>query len=280
VRIAAAAALAGLALAPSAGAQEAPPRCPGADAPVLRAPAAAEAAVACIVNAERIVRGLPPLARDPRLDAAAQGHSDDMATRGYLAHESPEGAGPGERAAAAGYPYATLSENVASGYVTARLVMDGWMASPGHCQAVLSPDPIHLGVGLAPRGRYGPAWTELFGRTQDAAPPSFDTAPAGGCPYDRLSIAPGPAHVEILALGRTGRRLTVFGRLAGEGAGRRIAISARRGGRVSRRTVLTTAGGEFTVTMRAPRGRGRVLVIATAPRVPGVYEAGRDRQRF
>lgn len=280
MRIVAAAALAGLVLAPAAGAQDSRPSCAGADVPVVRAPAQAEAAVACIVDAERGARGLPPLARDARLDAAARSHSDDMAARGYLDHVSPEGAGPGERASAAGYPYAMLLENIASGHATARLVMDGWMASPPHCQAVLSPDPIHLGVGLAPRGRLGPAWTQLFGRTQDAPPPSLDTAPAEGCPYDRLSIAPGPAYVELLALGRTGRRLVVFGRLAGEGAGRRIVVAAWRRGRVARRTAFTTTGGTFRTRLLAPRGRGRVLVIATAPRVDGVYETGRDRRRI
>ncbi len=280
MRVLVATALTVLALAPAASAQATPPKCKGADASLTGHPARAAAAVLCVVNAERAARGLPPLAREPRLDAAAQGHSDDMAARGYLAHESPDGRGPADRVAATGYPYETLSENVASGQLSARLVMDGWMGSAPHCRAILSPDPVDLGVGLAPRGRQGPAWTQLFGRQQGTPPPSGDAAPGVGCPYDRLAIAPGPARVDILALGRTGRRLTVFGRLAGEGAGRRIVIVARRGGRSARRTVVTRSGGTFRARMRAPPGRGRILVVATAPAVPGAYGAGRDRRRF
>jgi uncharacterized protein YkwD len=279
MRVLVATILALLALAPAAAAQQRP-TCAGADASLVRHPARAEAAVLCIVNAERTTRGLPPLTREPRLDAAAQAHSDDMAARGYLAHESPDGRGPAERVAATGYPYESLSENVASGQLSARLVMDGWMGSRGHCRAILAPDPVELGVGLAPRGRRGPAWTQLFGRQQGTPPPSADAAPADGCPYARLSVAPGPARVEILALGRTGRRLTVFGRLAGEGAGRRIVVVARRRGRSARTTVVTRSGGTFRARMLAPPGRGRVLVVATAPAVRGAYRTGRDRRRF
>jgi uncharacterized protein YkwD len=268
-----------LAAAPAA-AQQAPPRCPGSDTAVKRDAALAESAVVCIVNAERAARGLPPITREARLDAAAQAHSDDMAERGYFDHVSPEGSTPADRADAAGYPYQSLYENIAVGQSTARQAMLGWMQSEGHCHAILAPEVADLGVGLAPSGRQGPAWTQEFGLVQDAAPPSSDPAPRDGCPYQRLSIAPGPAQVALLALGRTGRRVTVFGRLEGEGAGREIVVEARRGGRRARKTVRTRAEGAFETTIRAPRGRGRVKVTVTAPAVAGVYETGSDTRRI
>jgi uncharacterized protein YkwD len=269
-----------LAAAAPAAAQTERPECPGADVSVLRDAGRARAAVLCIVNVERTVRGLPPVAAEGRLDAASQGHSDDMAERGFFDHVTPEGRTPADRADAAGYPYSSLYENIALGQTTARQVMLGWMRSTGHCHGVLAPDPVHLGIGLSLRGRQGPLWTQMFGLTQDMAAPSQDTAPRDGCPYQRLSIAPGPAPVAILALGRTGRRVTVFGRVQDEGAGRRIVIAARRGGREARKRILTLADGTFRTTLRAPRGRGRVLVTATAPAVPDVYESGSDSRRI
>ncbi|HEV2815351.1 MAG TPA: CAP domain-containing protein [Solirubrobacteraceae bacterium] len=268
-----------LTAAAPAAAQTERPECAGADVAAVRDAATAEAAVLCIVNVERGVRGLPPVAAEARLDAASQGHSDDMAARGFFDHVTPEGRTPADRADAVGYPYASLYENIALGQTTARQAMLGWMRSTGHCHGVLAPDPVHLGVGVSPRGREGPLWTQMFGLTQDLAPPSQDTAPRDGCPYQRLSIAPGPATVAILALGRTGRRVTVFGRVEDAGAGRRIVIAARRGGREARKRILTLADGTFRTTLRAPRGRGRVAVTATAPAVPDVYKSGSDTRR-
>ena len=280
MRIIAAATLALFAVAAPAAAQSPRPECPGADLRVGRDLRPAKAAVLCIVNAERAARALPPVAAEPRLEAAAQGHADDMVARDYFDHVTPEGRTPADRVDATGYPHAFLHENLAIGQRTPRGVMTGWMRSEGHCRGVLAPEPVHLGVGIAPQGRPGPAWTQVFGRPHDSAPPSQDTTPASGCPYERLSIAPGPAPVAILALGRTGRRVTVFGRLEDEGGGRRIVIEARRAGRRVRRAISTRFDGSFRTTLRAPRGRGRVRVTAIAPAVPDVYERGSDTRRI
>jgi uncharacterized protein YkwD len=269
-----------LALAAPAGAQTPRPECPGADAQVARNAPAARAAVLCIVNAERSVRGLPALAAEGRLDAAAQGHSDDMVARGYFDHVSPEGRTPADRADAAGYPWSAVYENIAAGQTTARQVMTDWMQSLGHCRGVLAPEPIHFGLGLALGGNPAPTWTQMFALPQDAAPASGDTAPADGCPYDRLSIAPGPARVVLTSLRRLGSRVTVTGVLEEEGAGRRIVVEARRAGRRTRRRTVTRAGGAFGLTIRAPRGRGRVRVTAIAPAVPDVYKTGRASRRI
>jgi uncharacterized protein YkwD len=264
---------------PAHGQAPAKPRCAGADTEVARDGGAARAAVLCIVNAERAARGLAPLAGEGRLDAAAQGHSDDMADRGYFEHTTPEGRTPAERAEAAGYPYQSLYENIALGQTTAREVMTGWMQSTGHCRGILAPEPVDLGIGLSLRGREGPLWTQMLGLPQDAQPASADPAPADGCPYQRLSIAPGPARLSLLTLSRRGNRVTVSGLLAEEGAGRVIVVEARRAGRTTRKRIVTAAGGAFRTTTRAPRGRGRVTITATAPGVPDAYETGSDTRR-
>ncbi len=56
--------------------------------------------------------GLPPLAPNDKLMAAASAHLDDMVGRLYYSTVNPEGLGPAERAAAAGYEAAAVSESL------------------------------------------------------------------------------------------------------------------------------------------------------------------------
>ncbi|MFD1657169.1 CAP domain-containing protein [Streptomyces caeni] len=119
--------------------------------------------VIALTNAERAAAGLPPLAADPVLTAAAQAHCDDMVARGFYAHTSPDGREPWDRAAAAGSRHRTVGENIACGQRTPAEVVRGWMDSPGHRANILKPAFTHLGVGFAGGGRAGTYWTQLFG---------------------------------------------------------------------------------------------------------------------
>jgi uncharacterized protein YkwD len=112
-----------------------------------------------LTNAERAKVGCAPLHADSRLAAAAQGHSADMASRGYFAHVTPEGQTPWDRAKAAGYD-SPSAENIAMGYRTPADVVAAWMKSDGHRQNILNCASHALGVGFDPRGYY---WTQLFG---------------------------------------------------------------------------------------------------------------------
>lgn len=110
-----------------------------------------------LVNDERSSNGCDPVHVDGQLTAAAQEHSDDMAARDYMAHESPEGEGPGDRANRHGYN-AWGAENVAKGQQSAQQVMDAWMNSEGHRANILNCDLQAIGVGEADS-----AWTQKFG---------------------------------------------------------------------------------------------------------------------
>ncbi|MEU3310145.1 CAP domain-containing protein [Nocardiopsis sp. NPDC055551] len=110
-----------------------------------------------LVNSERSANGCEPVHVDDRLTAAAQEHSDDMAARDYMAHQSPDGEGPGERANRHGYD-SWGAENVAKGQQSAEQVMDAWMNSEGHRANILNCDLQAIGVGEADR-----AWTQKFG---------------------------------------------------------------------------------------------------------------------
>src|SRR5262249_61918010 len=72
------------------------------EAAPLRDLAAVRAAVLTAANAARREAGVGPLAADPRLDAAAQAHAEDMLARSYYAHRSPERPSPRARIQAAG----------------------------------------------------------------------------------------------------------------------------------------------------------------------------------
>ncbi|TPV95081.1 MAG: CAP domain-containing protein [Myxococcales bacterium FL481] len=104
-----------------------------------------------------------PLRMQGRLRCAARAHSLDMAERDYFDHYDPEGDGPSERLAAAGYQGRTWGENIAGGNATAAATMQQWMDSDGHCANVMNPQFTELGVGYVPGGQWGHLWTQAFG---------------------------------------------------------------------------------------------------------------------
>jgi uncharacterized protein YkwD len=59
--------------------------------------------LAVLLGRSRVEAGLLPLARSDALDRAAVEHAQDMAARGYMEHEAPDGSTPGSRAAQEGY---------------------------------------------------------------------------------------------------------------------------------------------------------------------------------
>ncbi|MEU2503286.1 CAP domain-containing protein [Streptomyces sp. NPDC007863] len=117
--------------------------------------------VLSLVNAERAKAGCGPLTANATLARAAQAHSDDMAARDFFDHTNPDGADPGDRVTAAGYPWSTYGENIAMGQRTPEQVMEAWMNSPGHRANILNCDFKELGVGIHDDG--GPYWTQVFG---------------------------------------------------------------------------------------------------------------------
>ncbi|WP_328673224.1 CAP domain-containing protein [Streptomyces sp. NBC_00328] len=119
--------------------------------------------VIALTNTERASAGLPPLAADATLTAAAQAHSADMVARDFYAHTSPEGSRPWDRAAAAGSVHRAVGENIACGQRSPAEVVRGWMDSPGHRANILKRDFTHIGIGLAGGSRAGTYWTQLFG---------------------------------------------------------------------------------------------------------------------
>jgi uncharacterized protein YkwD len=107
-----------------------------------------------------------PLAWNEALGAAALAHSGDMAARDYFAHADPEGRSVSQRATAAGYRWRFVGENIAAGLGEPAAVVAGWLASPGHCANIMSPDFAEMGAAfvLRPDTARGVWWTQTFGR--------------------------------------------------------------------------------------------------------------------
>jgi len=130
--------------------------CAGADVPFSpEAAEAARAAATCLVNQERARQGLGALTRNPALESAAQGHTQDMITRDFFAHDSPSGASMLDRIRGAGYLTGATSfsvgENIAfaaGGGATPRGIVTSWMASPPHRANILNAAFREAGMGF------------------------------------------------------------------------------------------------------------------------------------
>jgi uncharacterized protein YkwD len=125
-----------------------------------------------IVNAARMVEGRPPLVLDPKLNAAAQAHAQDMLARTYYSHESPEGSLPRRRVTAAGVSADVVGENLAAGQTSVENVMEAWLHSSDHRRNILEPRFTHLGVGLAVgsyQHKYKVLWVQDFARLRQPA---------------------------------------------------------------------------------------------------------------
>lgn len=116
------------------------------------------------MNAERQARGLPPVVADERLQAAAQAHACDSATRNRMGHDGSDGSDLGDRAARFGYSYREIAENVAQGHEGPATVTQGWMQSPGHRRNILMRRAADAGIGIAVGNRGDLHWVLKIGR--------------------------------------------------------------------------------------------------------------------
>ena len=117
-----------------------------------------------MLAALRTEENLPPLRREPALDALAASHTRAMIAAKRVAHDLGDG-DPEDRARAAGLEATTLGENVAHAS-TAALAHRALYESPSHRANLVKPSFRELGIA-ALAGPDGSIWvTEVF-----AAPP-------------------------------------------------------------------------------------------------------------
>ena len=116
---------------------------------------ALEAAILVRVNELRGSRGLPRLTMAKGLQSAAATHSSAMLTRGFFAHESPDGMRFDQRVRrfypSRGFSFWRVGENLAAmtGVMTADEAVELWLGSPPHRRALFESAWREAGIGAS-----------------------------------------------------------------------------------------------------------------------------------
>jgi hypothetical protein len=128
--------------------------------PADEVPGADERTQVRITNAYRRMLGRRVLAWNPKLQAAAQGHSDYMANTGNFGHteaEDPKRRSPMDRMQLVGYTQG-VSENVCMGRGDPKSAHEGWTHSSGHHRNLLERNHREMASAIA-----SSYWTQNFG---------------------------------------------------------------------------------------------------------------------
>ena len=106
------------------------------------------------LNEMRVRAGMSSFRINPRLQRAAQGHSNYLSANRTSGHDQRRGRRgftgrkPSDRTTRAGYPHQNVSENVSSGEKSARESVDALMSAIYHRFGFLSFDKDEVGFGL------------------------------------------------------------------------------------------------------------------------------------
>lgn len=114
----------------------------------------------------RVFAPAPPVQPSSTLDGVALGHAADMAMHDYFEHEDLAGRSPADRVRAVGYAEKLVGENIAYGPKTADEVVQGWLDSPGHCENIMDPRFVEMGIAYAhgSAARRGLYWVQLLAK--------------------------------------------------------------------------------------------------------------------
>ena len=106
-------------------------------------------AIIALTEEQRAQNQLGNLTTNALLTQAAQNAANDMATKGYFAHISPDGTTPWDWLIQAGYHYQYAGQNLAVNFDDSQQLVNAWMASPTHRANMLDPHYTQIGVGMA-----------------------------------------------------------------------------------------------------------------------------------
>lgn len=123
--------------------------------------ASSEIKMLALVNQERANAGQGSLTMDTQLQKLARSYAEEMLTKGYFSHYTPEGLSPFDRMSQADIIFSYAGENLAFS-PNVDLAMQGLMNSPGHRANILSPNFHRVGVGVLDAGIYGEMFVQEF----------------------------------------------------------------------------------------------------------------------
>lgn len=124
-----------------------------------------------LTNQKRQEAGLSPLNLDSMLCAAASKKAQDMFSKNYWAHISPDGTTPWQFIEESGYHYLFAGENLAKDFADSQGVVSAWMASPTHKDNILKPEYQDIGFAIVNGSLNGLETTlvvQMFGQRKTA----------------------------------------------------------------------------------------------------------------
>ncbi len=119
--------------------------------------------VVTLINNWRVSQGLSPLAPDPRLERAAQLHSEDMAARNFCSHRGSDGSQFNSRVRSQGYVSGSGGEMIGCGLSAPSELLAALVSSESH-RKILVESHHHIGVGVANNN-----WTVDVGSATDGS---------------------------------------------------------------------------------------------------------------
>lgn len=102
-----------------------------------------------LTNTDRAAYNLGGLTINPKLTQAAQAKANDMASKSYFAHTSPEGVDSWFWFKQSGYDFQHAGENLAVDFSDSADVERAWMNSPSHRDNILNGKYTEVGIATA-----------------------------------------------------------------------------------------------------------------------------------
>lgn len=161
-----------------------------------------------LTNSNRLGQNISPLVENPTLAYAAQLKANDMADKGYFAHNSPDGKTPWHWFKEGGYEFLYAGENLAVNFNESSEVVLAWMNSEGHKANIMNDKFTEIGIAMAPgyyNGRESIYVVQLFGQpaprnTQLAIVESTAPEPVEEDAETPVTTTPTPgSEVEVLS---------------------------------------------------------------------------------
>lgn len=144
-------------------------------------------------NKQRVANGVAPLTLNTKLSTAAQNKVEDMVTRNYWAHNTPDGQEPWVFFDAVGYKYFKAGENLAYGFSSSDATVVGWMNSPSHRENLLDSSFTEVGFGFRNGENYNNSGPETVVAAEYGRPQVLSSSSTAPTPTSPVQQTPKPA---------------------------------------------------------------------------------------
>ena len=159
-----------------------------------------------LTNEDRTERDLGELQVSPVLVAAAQAKANDMATRGYFAHQSPDGLDSWHWFREEGYSFAYAGENLAVNFSDSANVERAWMDSPTHRANILNDKFTEIGIATAVgehKGKRAVFVVQMFGAPKQEVVAEVRPLTPTNTPPEEIAVATTEEPNDVAVLGAT-----------------------------------------------------------------------------